>query len=136
MDAARRRRFDAHLDAAVAGLQTHDPRVRGLAVTARSDGGVVHLTGDVDGPAELALLRRLIGLLAGVHGVHPASPCRHPTHVRLLDTQTFKRICDLPDRSRWHALHISRDESTVFADLTPVGPEHNADPVHLARFFD
>lgn len=230
MDAARRRRFDAHLDAAVAGLQTHDPRVRGLAVTARADGGVVHLTGDVDGPAELALLRRLIGLLAGVHGVwdrvrvagrepivldlgcggakqyptnigadrrrtsglavqadltaplpfrdavadrvflvhvlehlgdylplvdechrvlkpggvlHVLSPWwRHvnavadPTHVRLLDTQTFKQICDLPDRSRWHALHISRDESTVFADLTPVGPEYEADPVHLARFFD
>ena len=54
----------------------------------------------------------------------------------MLDTQTFKLICDFPDRPRWHALHVSRDESTVFADLSPVGPEHEPDPVHLARFFD
>ncbi len=230
MDAARRRRCDAHLDAVVADLLVHDPRVAGLAVTAHTDGGVVHLTGDVDSPAQLALLRRLIGLLAGVHAVwdrvrvgghppvvldlgcgghkqyptnigvdrrrtpavevqadiaaalpfrdaaadriflvhvlehlvdflplvdechrvlkpggvlHVLSPWwRHvnavadPTHVRLLDTQTFKQICDFPDRHRWHALHVSRDEATVFADLTPVGPEYAPDPVHLARFFD
>ena len=230
MDGARRRRCDAHLDATVAELLAHDDRVRASAVAARTDGGVVHLTGDVESPAQLALLRRLIGTLAGVHGVwdrvrvagrppvvldrgcggtkqyptnigadrrrtpavavqadlaaplpfrdavadriflvhvlehlldylplvdechrvlkpggvlHVLSPWwRHvnavadPTHVRLLDTQTFKQICNLPDRPRWHALHVARDESTVFADLTPVGPDHAPDPVHLARFFD
>jgi SAM-dependent methyltransferase len=230
MDAARRQRCDAHLDAAVGEFLAHDPRLRGLAVTARADGGVVHLTGDLADPEQLALLRRLVGLLAGVHGVwdrvrvagrapvvldlgcggykqyptnvgvdrrpssavgvradltaplpfadaaadriflvhvlehlvdylplvdechrvlkpggvlHVLSPWwRHvnavadPTHVRLLDTQTFKQICDFPGRRRWHPLHVSRDESTVFADLTPVGPEHEPDPVHIARFFD
>ena len=69
VDAARRRRWDEHLDAAVADLLAHDSRVRDLSVIARADGGVVHLTGDVADPGQLAVLRRLIGRLAGVHGV-------------------------------------------------------------------
>jgi SAM-dependent methyltransferase len=59
-----------------------------------------------------------------------------PTHVRLLDTQTFKGICWGPDRPAWHPLHVGRDESTIFADLTPATPDDAPDPRHLARFFD
>ncbi|MHA6625101.1 methyltransferase domain-containing protein [Pseudonocardia sichuanensis] len=59
-----------------------------------------------------------------------------PTHVRLLDTQTIKGICWGPERPAWHPLHVGRDESTVFADLTPAAPGDEPDPRHLARFFD
>ena len=59
-----------------------------------------------------------------------------PTHVRLLDTQTMKGICRSPGRPSWYPLHVSRDESTVFADLTPVGPDTGADERQVARFFD
>jgi SAM-dependent methyltransferase len=59
-----------------------------------------------------------------------------PTHVRLLDTQTVKGICWSPDRPAWYPLHVSRDESTVFADLTPVGPGEEPDVRQVARFFD
>jgi SAM-dependent methyltransferase len=61
-----------------------------------------------------------------------------PTHVRLLDVQTIKGICDRRDGSpRWYPLHAACDGASVFADLTPLaagdaGPE----PAHLARFFD
>jgi SAM-dependent methyltransferase len=59
-----------------------------------------------------------------------------PTHVRLLDTQTFKGICGYPGHRTWRPLHVGRDESTVFADLTPTGPDDATDRRHLARFFD
>lgn len=59
-----------------------------------------------------------------------------PTHVRLLDTQTVKGICSSPGRPAWHPLHVSRDEATVFADLTPADPGDVPDPRQLARFFD
>jgi SAM-dependent methyltransferase len=59
-----------------------------------------------------------------------------PTHVRLLDTQTVKGICSGPDRPSWYPLHVGRDESTVFADLTPLPPGEGPDERQLARFFD
>jgi SAM-dependent methyltransferase len=59
-----------------------------------------------------------------------------PTHVRLLDTQTVKGICAGPDRPAWFPLHVSRDESTVFADLAPARPGEGPDERRLARFFD
>jgi hypothetical protein len=59
-----------------------------------------------------------------------------PTHVRLIDTQTVKGICRSPGRPVWYPLHVSRDESTVFADLTPVGPDAEPDERQTARFFD
>jgi hypothetical protein len=31
---------------------------------------------------------------------------------------------------------VSRDESTVFADLTPAGPDSAPDERQVARFFD
>jgi SAM-dependent methyltransferase len=59
-----------------------------------------------------------------------------PTHVRLLDTQTVKGICAGPDRPAWYPLHVSRDDATVFADLTPALPGEGPDRRQLARFFD
>ncbi|MCT2584449.1 methyltransferase domain-containing protein [Actinophytocola gossypii] len=61
-----------------------------------------------------------------------------PTHVRLLDTQTFKGICDRPGSDRrWYPRHVGCDGASVFADLTPL-PEGAPPPTpeHLARFFD
>ncbi|HXV92214.1 MAG TPA: methyltransferase domain-containing protein [Pseudonocardia sp.] len=230
MNETRARLLDRHLDTAVAELLAHDERVRGLDVTARADGGVVHLTGSVVRAEQLALVRSLVGRLAGVHAVwdrvrvggreplvldlgcggtrqydtnigldrrrtpaiavqadvaaalpfrdgaadriflvhvlehlvdflplvdechrvlkpggilHVLSPwwghvnaVADPTHVRLLDTQTVKGICAYPGHRRWRPLHVSRDESTVFADLTPAGDDEEPDPVRYARFFD
>ncbi|MFC4852840.1 methyltransferase domain-containing protein [Actinophytocola glycyrrhizae] len=59
-----------------------------------------------------------------------------PTHVRLLDVQTFKGICDRPGTDRrWYPRHAACDGASVFADLAPhdgAAPE----PEHMARFFD
>lgn len=228
MSAQRTTLCDSDLTCAVAELFTHDQRVRSLRLRGEADGGVVHLTGEVDRPAELALARTLIGRLAGVHGVwdrvrvagrdpvvldlgcgdqrqyptnlgvdmrrtgevavqadvsgtlpfrdgsvdrifavhvlehlidflalvdechrllrpggilHVLSPWWHhvnavadPTHVRLLDTQTFKGICARPGAPRWYPLHVGNDGSTVFADLTPTVDE--VPPTVTARFFD
>lgn len=227
---ARQQLCDDHLAGVVSELIAHDERVRGLDVTAHVDGGVVHLRGRVDRADELDTVRRLVGLLAGVHAVwdrvrvagrdpvvldlgcgdqrqyptnigvdrrrtpsvsavadvtrplpfrdasvdrvfavhvlehlidflplvaechrvlrpggvlHVLSPWwKHvnavadPTHVRLLDTQTVKGICSGPDRPSWYPLHVGRDESTVFADLTPLPPGDPPPPPQLARFFD
>jgi SAM-dependent methyltransferase len=61
-----------------------------------------------------------------------------PTHVRLIDTQTIKHICQRgPGTPRWYPLHTSCDGASVFADLTPLGAdEPGPEPHHLARFFD
>ncbi|SCL13836.1 BON domain-containing protein [Micromonospora rhizosphaerae] len=62
-----------------------------------------------------------------------------PTHVRLLDVQTFKGICGQrpPGTPRWYPLHAACDGASIFADLTPL---HADDPIptptHLSRFFD
>jgi len=61
-----------------------------------------------------------------------------PTHLRLLDTQTIKGICHQPAGApRWYPLHAACDGATVFADLTPLGPDDpGPDHAHTARFFD
>lgn len=210
-------------------LFSHDVRLAGLRVQVRFDGGVAHVTGDVDEPAQVRLVRDALGRLDGVyavwdrlrvggrdpialdlgcgerpqypqnigvdvrataavqvradlsHGVpfatasvdrvfavhvlehlvdflplvdechrvlrpggilHVMAPWwRHvnavadPTHVRLVDVQTFKGICRRTPR--WHPLHVACDGASVFADLTPLGPDDpDAEPLHLARFFD
>lgn len=226
----RQQLCDEYLQDVVAELLTHDQRVRGLEVNATVDGGVVHLSGAVERAEQLALVRRLIGRLAGVLAVwdrvrvggrqpvildlgcgdqrqyptnlgvdrrrtseiatvadvsrplpfrdggvdqifvvhvlehlidflplvdechrvlrpggvlHVLSPWwKHvnavadPTHVRYLDTQTVKGICSSPGRPTWYPLHVSRDDSTVFADLTPAGAGQQPDRRQLARFFD
>jgi SAM-dependent methyltransferase len=61
-----------------------------------------------------------------------------PTHVRLLDVQTIKGICDRPgSRRRWYPLHAACDGATVFGDRTPLA-EHDPGPdeAYLSRFFD
>jgi SAM-dependent methyltransferase len=60
---------DGFLAEAWADLAAHDDRLRGLAVEVRFDRGVAHLDGRVDDPAELRLVRDLVGRLAGVLGV-------------------------------------------------------------------
>ncbi|GAA4570195.1 hypothetical protein GCM10023176_28210 [Micromonospora coerulea] len=231
--AERLRKVDGFLAEAWADLARHDERLRPLAVEVRFDRGVAHLSGEVAGPAELRLVRDLVGRLTGVFGVwcrvgvggrepvvvdlgcgatkqwpgnlgldiypapgvnavadlsgslpladdsvdvffavhilehlidflplldechrvlrpggvlHVMSPWwRHvnavadPTHVRLLDVQTFKGICGQrpPGTPRWYPLHVGCDGASIFADLTPLAPDDPApDPNHLARFFD
>jgi SAM-dependent methyltransferase len=62
-------RIDRHLERVVRGLLTNDDRVRGLDVRVDVIGGVAHLTGKVGSAARLAVLRALIGELAGVFAV-------------------------------------------------------------------
>lgn len=60
-----------------------------------------------------------------------------PTHVRLLDVQTIKGICQRPGAPRWFPLHVGCDGASIFADLMPLrDDEPGPDPGHLARFFD
>ncbi|WP_182907299.1 class I SAM-dependent methyltransferase [Microbispora sp. H13382] len=61
-----------------------------------------------------------------------------PTHVRLIDVQTFKHLCRPDDAGRcWYPLLVTRDESTVFADLVPAkGGREPGGERRLARFFD
>jgi SAM-dependent methyltransferase len=61
-----------------------------------------------------------------------------PTHVRLLDVQTIKGICQRPPGApRWYPLHAGCDGASIFADLTPLDRDAPApEPSHLARFFD
>jgi SAM-dependent methyltransferase len=59
-----------------------------------------------------------------------------PTHVRLLDVQTFKGICARVDTDRhWYPRHVGCDGASVFADLSP-GDGVAPAPEHMARFFD
>ncbi|WP_410821706.1 methyltransferase domain-containing protein [Micromonospora sp. 050-3] len=231
--ADRLRAIDDFLAQAWADQVRHDDRLRDLAVEVRFDRGVAHLSGDVAEPAQLRLVRDLVGQMAGVYGVwcrvgiggrapvvvdlgcgptkqwssnlgldiypapgvnavadlsgslpladnsvdvlfavhilehlidflplvdechrvlrpggvlHVMSPwwghvnaVADPTHVRLMDVQTFKGICQLrpPGTPRWYPLHAGCDGASIFADLTPLPPD--ADPApqsHLARFFD
>jgi SAM-dependent methyltransferase len=65
----RLERQDEHLCAAALGLLRHDDRVRGLDVGVDFRRGVAHLTGAVASPEQLAVLRQLVGQLAGVLAV-------------------------------------------------------------------
>jgi SAM-dependent methyltransferase len=60
---------DGALDAMAEDLLAHDVRLAGLAVPVRFDGGVAHLTGDVDEHGQLRLIRELLGQLDGVYAV-------------------------------------------------------------------
>jgi SAM-dependent methyltransferase len=65
----RLRRRDEFLAAAAADLFAHDTRLAGLAVDVRFDRGVAHLDGDLPAPADLVLVRALLGRLDGVLAV-------------------------------------------------------------------
>ncbi|MBV9314466.1 MAG: methyltransferase domain-containing protein [Pseudonocardia sp.] len=60
---------DADLAEAAIGLLRHDSRFPDLDLAVHADGRVLHLTGAVDTPAELAQARELLGRLAGVLAV-------------------------------------------------------------------
>jgi hypothetical protein len=64
----RRALHDTFLEGVVADTVRNDPRLSGVGVQVRFDGGVAHLSGESD-PARLCLLRDVIGRLAGVCGV-------------------------------------------------------------------
>lgn len=66
---ARQRLHDRYLAAAATDLLAHDRRLQGLAVEVRFDGGVAHVTGDVDDHDQLRRFREAIGRLDGVHAV-------------------------------------------------------------------
>jgi hypothetical protein len=115
--------------------------------------GLPFATGSVDRVFAVHVLEHLIDFLPLVdecHRVlrpdgvlHVLSPwwqhvnaVADPTHVRLLDTQTFKGICKRAGRNpTWQPLHCACDGATVFADLTPLNGA-DPDPHRLARFFD
>jgi SAM-dependent methyltransferase len=61
-----------------------------------------------------------------------------PTHLRLLDVQTIKGICNRPGSPlRWYPLHAGCDGASIFGDLMPLAtPDPAPDETHLARFFD
>lgn len=65
----RQRLCDQAIDVALDELLSHDDRLRDLDVRGHTDGGVVHLTGCVEQAAQLDLVRRAVGRLAGVHAV-------------------------------------------------------------------
>ncbi|MFY1632042.1 methyltransferase domain-containing protein [Solwaraspora sp. WMMB335] len=66
---ARHRLHDGYLTAAATDLLSADPRLRGLDVQLRFDGGVAHLSGELADDDELRRVRAAVGRLAGVHGV-------------------------------------------------------------------
>lgn len=61
-----------------------------------------------------------------------------PTHLRLLDVQTFKGICARTTTSaHWYPLHAGCDGAGIFADLQRVESSCAAPSAeHMARFFD
>lgn len=67
--AERLRAVDGFLTEAWADQARHDERLRSLAVEVRFDRGVAHLSGEVDEPGQLRMLRDRVGRLAGVYGV-------------------------------------------------------------------
>ncbi|WP_182876818.1 MULTISPECIES: methyltransferase domain-containing protein [unclassified Microbispora] len=93
----------------------------------------------------LPLLRECHRILRPGGVLHVLAPWwRHvnavadPTHLRLIDVATFKHLCR-PDGSGrcWFPLLVTRDESTVYADLVPAKDGTTpADERRLARFFD
>ncbi|SFQ48617.1 BON domain-containing protein [Amycolatopsis arida] len=225
-------RIDRFLESTVGEAFKHDERLHGLDVQVSVRGGVAHLTGAVDRPEQLALVRDLVGRFQGVLAVwdrvvvdghrpvvldvgcggtkqypdnigvdrraatgvdvvadlrdglpfpdgcadrvfavhvlehlvdflplvdechrvlrpggilHVLSPwwryvnaVADPTHVRFLDVQTFKGICERQDTDRrWFPLHAECDGASVFADLLRVDGDAPAPSAeHLARFFD
>jgi len=85
MHATRERLRDRTLDADIADLRAHDPRLAGLDVAVRVDGGVVHLEGVVPAPADRACLRDLVGRLRGVHAVWDRVRVGDAPPLRILD---------------------------------------------------
>src|SRR5690606_32849747 len=60
---------DEALAAIADDVFAHDVRLARLAVSVRFDGGVAHVTGEVDDPGQLRLVREVLGRLDGVYAV-------------------------------------------------------------------
>lgn len=110
---SRQDRRDRFLERAVAETLACDDRVRGLAVEVRFDAGVAHLTGRVERPGQLVVLRELIGRLAGVHAVWDHVRVAERAEPRTLDLgcgSTPQRPGNAGiDRYRTPAVHVVAD---------------------------
>lgn len=104
----RRDLQDRDLEAAVAEATACDSRLRGLDLSVRADGGVLHLRGAVGSAAELARAREVLGRLAGVYAVWDsvAVAGRRPV------------VVDLGCGS------VTQDPAAVGVDLTPSPAVH------------
>lgn len=117
----------------------------------RADGGVLQVGGSADSPGQLALVREVLGRIAGVYAVWDSVVVagRVPRVVDLgcgavtqdPDAVGVDRLpspaADVLADPCWWPRHAASDGATVFADLTPVDPGGEpATPEPLARFFD
>jgi SAM-dependent methyltransferase len=91
----------------------------------------------------LGLMRELHRTLRPTGVLHVLTPYwRHvntvadPTHVRLMDVQTFKSFCRArPGIFPWRPLMTALSDDTVFADLQPVKDEALPSRGEIARWF-
>jgi hypothetical protein len=59
-----------------------------------------------------------------------------PTHVRLMDIQTFKYFClPHPGVPPWQPLAIASSNDTIFADLQPLKYGTTVNRAQIARWF-
>jgi SAM-dependent methyltransferase len=126
-----------------------------VSVVADASGGLPFASDSVDRVFLVHVLEHLIDFLPLVDDAHRVlrpdgvayllSPwwryvnaVADPTHVRLLDVQTVKGICQRDGfGSRWYPLHAAHDEASIFAELAPLADNAPApDDLQLARFFD
>jgi SAM-dependent methyltransferase len=93
----------------------------------------------------LAVMREFHRVLRPTGLLHVLTPLwRHvnavadPTHVRYLDVQTFKYVCQpRPGVPPWRPWMVTACDSTVHADLQPLGPGEPLPAAgELARWFD
>jgi SAM-dependent methyltransferase len=95
-------------------------------------------------------IRDLISLMNELHRIlrptgvlHVLTPnWRHvntvadPTHIRFMDTQTFKYFCQLrPGILPWQPLIITASDDTIYADLQPLKDGSTPTRSQLARWF-
>jgi len=73
------------VEAEIADLRAYDPRLAGLDVDARVDGGVVHLQGAVPGEADRTCLRALLTRLRDVHAIWDRVRVGEQGPLRVLD---------------------------------------------------
>ncbi len=85
-------------------------------------------------------LHRLIRATGTLHVLTPnwrfVNAVADPTHVRLMDVQTFKHFGQpRPGVALWRPLMVTASESTVYADLQPIKDSPPASAGELARWF-
>lgn len=95
-------------------------------------------------------IRDLVGLMNEIHRVlrptgvlHVMTPywrsviaVADPTHLRLMDQQTFKYFCQPPSGTLpWRPLMLATSEDSVLADLQPLKDGSQATRSEIARWF-